>query len=207
VDGTHSVPRMPVDVSSLGCDFLCFSGDRMAGPAGIGVLWMKNPTLEPLYTGGGMVGTVTREGYTVGEGYQRYEAGTPNVAAGIGLGAAVDYLAGIGMDRIRDHEKRLAARMIDGLRSLPGVKIHGPGASGDRTGIVSFTIEGMDPRDTAMHLDEASDILVGAGDHDCQLLMEQLGLGGGVVRAGVYLYTTEQEVDLLVATVAELVKG
>jgi cysteine desulfurase/selenocysteine lyase len=207
VDGTHSVPRMPVDVSSLGCDFLCFSGDRMAGPAGIGVLWMKNPALEPLYAGGGMVGTVTREGYTVGEGYQRYEAGTPNVAAGIGLGAAVDYLAGIGMDRIRDHEKRLAARMIDGLECLPGVKIHGPGASGDRTGIVSFTIEGMDSRDIAVHLDEASDILVGAGDHDCQLLMEQLGLGGGVVRAGLYLYTTEQEVDLLVATVAELVKG
>jgi cysteine desulfurase/selenocysteine lyase len=208
VDGTHSVPRMPVDVVALGCDFLCFPGDRMPGPSGIGVLWMKDPgALEPLYAGGGMVGAVTREGYTVGEGYQRYEAGTPNVAAGIGLGAAVDYLAGIGMDRIRDHERRLAARMIDGLRCLPGVEVHGPGPSANRTGIVSFSVEGMDPREVAVQLDEASDILVGAGHHDCQLLMEQLGLPEGTVRAGASPYTTEEEADLLVATLAELVKG
>ncbi|MDD1667302.1 MAG: aminotransferase class V-fold PLP-dependent enzyme [Methanomicrobiales archaeon] len=207
VDGTHAVPHMPVDVSSLGCDFLCFSGDRMAGPAGIGVLWMKDPSLEPLYAGGGMVGAVTHEGYTAAEGYQKYEAGTPNVAAGVGLGAAVDYLAGIGMERIRDQGSCLAARMIDGLRALPGVRVLGPETGEDRTGIVSFTLEGMDPREVAMHLDEVSDILVGAGHHDCQLLMEQLGLRDGVVRAGAYLYTTEQECDLLVATVAELVKG
>jgi cysteine desulfurase/selenocysteine lyase len=207
VDGTHSVPHMHVDVSSLGCDLLCFSGDRMTGPSGIGVLWMRDPAPEPLYAGGGMVGTVTRNGYTLAGGYQRYEAGTPNIAAGIGLGAAVDYLAGIGMDRIRDHEVRLACRVIDGLQGLPGVKIHGPGAPGNRTGIVSFTVDGMDPREVAVHLDETSDILVGAGHHDCQLLAEQLSPPGGTVRASVALFTTEQEVDLLVATVAELVKG
>jgi cysteine desulfurase/selenocysteine lyase len=207
VDGTHSVPHLPVDVSSLGCDFLSFSGDRMPGPSGIGGLWMKDPSLEPLYAGGGMVGTASRDEYTLAEGYQRYEAGTPNVAAGIGLGAAADYLAGIGMDRIRDHERGLAARLIEGLRCLPGVKIHGPGSSENRIGIVSFTVDGLDPREVAMHLDETSDIIVGSGHHDCQLLMGQLGLPGGTVRAGIALFTTVQEVDLLVATVAELVKG
>ncbi len=207
VDGTHSVPHMPVDVASLGCDFLCFSGDRMLGPSGSGVLWMKDPVLDPLLLGGGMVGTVTSSGYTMAEGYQRYEAGTPNIAAGIGLGAAVDYLAGIGMDCIRSHEVHLAARIFDGLRLMPGVKVYGPESPGDRTGIVSFTVEGLEPRAVAMHLDEASDILVSAGDHDCQPLMEHLGLPGGTVRASVYLYTTGQEVDLFVASVAELVRG
>jgi cysteine desulfurase/selenocysteine lyase len=206
VDGTHSVPHMPVDVHSIGCDFLCFAGDRMLGPTGSGVLWMKDPSLEPLYVGGGMVGTVSPEGFTLAEGYQRYEAGTPNIAAGIGLGAAVDYLAGIGMDRIRDHEVRLAGRLIGGLRCLPGVKVYKPAGPENRGGIVSFTVEGMDARDVAMHLDEASDILVGAGDHGCQPLMEQLGLPGGTVRASVYVCNTEEEIDLLVATVAELVK-
>jgi cysteine desulfurase/selenocysteine lyase len=207
IDGTHSVPHMPVDVSLLGCDFLCFAGDRMVGPAGTGVLWMKDPILEPLHVGGGMVGTVSLEGYTLAEGYQRYEAGTPNIGGGIGLGAAVDYLSGIGMDRIQAHEVRLAARVMDGLRCLPGVRIYGPEPPGNHTGMVSFTVEGMDPREVAVHLDETSDILVGAGDHDCRPLMEHLGLPGGTVRASVYIYNTEREVDLLVATVAELVKG
>jgi cysteine desulfurase/selenocysteine lyase len=206
VDGTHSVPHIPVEVSSIGCDFLCFSGDRMLGPSGSGALWMRDPTLEPLHVGGGMVGTVTREGYTMAEGYQKYEAGTPNVVAGIGLGAAVDYLGRIGMDRIQAHESCLAVRMAEGLRGLPGVKVYGPGNLEGRTGIVSFTVDGIDPRAVAMHLDEQSDILVGAGDHDCRPLMESLGLPEGTVRAGVYLYNTEQEADLLVATVAELVR-
>jgi cysteine desulfurase/selenocysteine lyase len=179
----------------------------MGGPTGIGVLWMKYPAIEPLYAGGGMVGTVSGDGFTFAEGYQRYEAGTPNVAAGIGLGAAADYLTGIGMERIRSHEVRLAARLTDGLRCLPGVKVHGPVKGEERAGIVSFAVDGMDPADVAMHLDEAGDILVGAGHHDCQPLMEQLGLPEGTVRAGISPFTTEQEVDLLVATVAELVKG
>jgi cysteine desulfurase/selenocysteine lyase len=207
VDGTHSVPHIPVDVSSLGCDFLCFSGDRMLGPSGSGVLWMKDPVLDPVLLGGGMVGTVSLSGYTLEEGYQRYEAGTPNIAAGIGLGAAVDYLAGIGMDRIRSHEVSLAARIFDGLGALPGVKVYGPESPGDRTGVVSFTVEGLEPQAVAVHLDETSDILVSAGDHDCQPLMEHFGLPGGTVRASVYLYTTEQEVGLLVAGIADLARG
>jgi cysteine desulfurase/selenocysteine lyase len=167
---------------------------------------MKRPDIEPLLVGGGMVGTVSPSVYTTAEGYQRYEAGTPNIAAGIGLGAAVDYLTGIGMERVRSHEMRLAGRLSDGLRALPGVKVFGPENPGDRTGIVSFTIDGLEPQSIAMHLDEASDILVGAGDHDCQPLMEHLCLLEGTVRASVYLYTTEQEVDLLVAGIADLVR-
>ncbi|MDD1664123.1 MAG: aminotransferase class V-fold PLP-dependent enzyme, partial [Methanomicrobiales archaeon] len=207
VDGTHSVPHLPVDVSSLGCDFFCFSGDRMLGPTGSGALWMKDPVLDPLLVGGGMVGTVSLSGYTLGEGYQRYEAGTPNIAAGIGLGAAVDYLAGIGMDRVRSHEVCLAGRIFDGLMHLPGVRVYGPENPENRTGIVSFNVDGLVSQAVAMHLDETSDILLSAGDHDCQPLMEHLDLPGGTVRASVYLYTTEQEADLLVAGIAELVRG
>ena len=110
------------------------------------------------------------------------------------------------MNCVRDHEARLASRIFDGLRNLPGVKVYGPESPGDRTGIVSFTIDGLEPQAVAMHLDETSDILLSAGDHDCQPLMEYLGLPGGTVRASVYLYTTEQEVDLLVAAVADLVR-
>jgi cysteine desulfurase/selenocysteine lyase len=207
VDGTHSVPRLPVDVASLGCDFLCFAGDRLPGPTGIGALWMKEPLPEPLFVGGGMVGTVTPQRYTLAEGYQKYEAGTPNVGAGIGLGAAVEYLGKIGMDRIRAHESCLAARMVEGLRGLPGVQVYGHEDPGHRTGIVSFTVEGMDPRAVAAYLDEQSDILVGAGDLGCGPLMEHLGLPEGIVRASAYLYNTEEEADLLVATVAALVRG
>ncbi|HUK38582.1 MAG TPA: aminotransferase class V-fold PLP-dependent enzyme [Methanomicrobiales archaeon] len=207
VDGTHSVPHLPVDVSALGCDFLCFSGDRMPGPTGIGALWMKDPSLEPLFVGGGMVGTVSGEGFTQAEGYQRYEGGTPNVAAGIGLGAAVSYLERIGMDRIQAHETCLAARMIEGLRGLDGVRVYGPSDPARRTGVVSFTVGGFDPREVAVHLDEQSDILVSAGDHGCRPLMEHLGLPDGTVRASPCLYNTGQEIDLLVATVAELVRG
>ncbi len=168
---------------------------------------MKDPTLDPLHVGGGMVGTVTRSGYTMGEGYQRYEAGTPNIAAGIGLGTAVDYLAGIGMERIQRHEMHLADRISDGLSVLPGVKVFAPECSPDRIGVVSFTIDGLEPEAVAMHLDETSDIMVSAGDHDCQPLMRHLGLPGGTVRASVYVYTTEQEADLLVAAIADLVRG
>ncbi len=100
VDGAQAVPHLPVDVETLGCDFYCFSGHKMLGPTGTGVLWMKEPTIEPSMLGGGMVESVTAEGYTPAQGYQRYEAGTPNISGGIGLGAAVDYLQTIGMEKI-----------------------------------------------------------------------------------------------------------
>lgn len=207
VDGAQSVPHMPVDVGRIGCDFFCFSGHKMLGPTGTGVLWMKEPVLEPSIFGGGMVETVTADGYTVSEGYQKYEAGTPNIAGGIGLGAAVDYLEGIGMDRVRDHEEDLASRLIEGLAGFDRVKVYAPGRPGARIGVVSFTIDGLHPHEVARHLDEDADIMVRSGHHCCMPLMTHLGLADGTVRASLALYNTRQEVDLFIASIGEICRG
>jgi cysteine desulfurase / selenocysteine lyase len=206
VDGAQSVPHMPVDVTSLGCDFLAFSGHKMLGPTGTGVLWMKEPCLEPFIVGGGMVESVTESGYTAAEGYQMYEAGTPNIAGGIGLGAAVDYLSGIGMKEIRDHEERLTARLAGGLRNVRGIHVYAAEAPVDRMGVVSFTVDNLHPHEAAQQLDESADILVRSGHHCCQPLMERLGLPEGTVRASLGLYNTEEEVDMLVATLEEMTR-
>ena len=206
IDGAQSVPHMPVDISRIGCDFFAFSGHKMLGPTGTGVLWMKNADCEPFIVGGGMVETVTDTGFTTAEGYQKYEAGTPNIAGGIGLGAAVDYLTTIGMETIRDHEERLTARLIHGLGQVKGVRVFAPGRSADRIGVVSFTVENLHPHEVAQQLDESADILVRSGHHCCQPLMERLGLPEGTVRASLGLYNTEEEVDMLVATIEEMTR-
>jgi hypothetical protein len=118
VDGAQSVPHMPIDVNRLGCDFFAFSGHKMLGPTGTGVLWMKEPLLEPVMFGGGMVETVTDTGFVTAEGYQKYEAGTPNIGGGIGLGVAADYLQRIGMERIQRYEETLTNRLITGLEKI-----------------------------------------------------------------------------------------
>ncbi|OPX70744.1 MAG: putative cysteine desulfurase 2 [Methanoregulaceae archaeon PtaB.Bin108] len=207
VDGSQSVPHLPINVERLGIDFLCFSGHKMLGPTGTGVLWMKEPRIEPSDLGGGMIETVTEDGYTLAEGYQRYEAGTPNISGGIGLGAAVDYLDGIGMDRIRIAEERLTARLIDGLRHIDGVGIYVHSDPARRIGVVSFTISGYHPHEIAKTLDEQSDIMVRSGHHCCMPLMQRLGLPDGTVRASLYLYSTEHEVDTLLASVQEIAKS
>lgn len=154
-----------------------------------------------------MIETVTEDGYTLAEGYQRYEAGTPNISGGIGLGAAVDYLDGIGMDRIRIAEERLTARLIDGLRHIDGVGIYVHSDPARRIGVVSFTISGYHPHEIAKTLDEQSDIMVRSGHHCCMPLMQRLGLPDGTVRASLYLYSTEHEVDTLLASVQEIAKS
>ena len=207
VDGAQSLPHMPVDVSRLGCDFLCFSGHKLFGPTGTGVLWMREAILEPPVLGGGMVESVTAEGFVPAEGYQRYEAGTPNVGGGIALGVAVDYLSAIGMERIQRHEERLCARLIGGLSALDGVRVYAGRRPESRIGVVSFTIDGVHPQEVAHLLDEEADILVRSGHHCCQPLMEHLGLPEGTVRASVAAYTTEQEIDLLIAAVDEISRG
>jgi cysteine desulfurase/selenocysteine lyase len=207
VDGAQAVPHMPVDVAQLGCDFYAFSGHKMLGPTGTGVLWMKEPVIEPSMLGGGMVETVTNDGYTAAEGYQKYEAGTPNISGGIGLGVAADYLTAIGMDRIRIHEERITTRLIDGLRKIDRVRVYAPEKEEFRIGVVSFTIEGLHPHEVAQQLDEGSDIMVRSGHHCCQPLMDYLGLTDGTVRASLALYNIEQEVDLLIAAVDEIVQG
>jgi cysteine desulfurase/selenocysteine lyase len=206
VDAAQSVPHMPVDVSAIGCDFFAFSGHKMLGPTGTGVLWMKNEELEPSVFGGGMVDAVTDTGITPAEGYQKYEAGTPNIAGGIGLGTAVDYLTNLGMKRIRDHEERLTTRLINGLKTLRPVHVYAPEKPADRIGVISFTVDGLHPHEVAQQLDESADILLRSGHHCCQPLVTSLGLPEGTVRSSLGLYNTDEEIDMLVATLAELTR-
>ncbi|MCX6682845.1 MAG: aminotransferase class V-fold PLP-dependent enzyme [Methanoregula sp.] len=207
VDGAQTVPHMPIDVNQLGCDFFAFSGHKMLGPTGTGVLWMKEDLIEPSILGGGMVETVTKEGYTAAEGYQKFEAGTPNIAGGIGLGAAVDYLQTIGMEKIRNHEEQLTTRLVEGLKKIKRVYVYAPERAGSRIGVVSFTIDGLHPHEVAQQLDDNADIMVRSGHHCCQPLMEYLGITDGTVRASLALYNTQQEVDLCLAAVEEIVRG
>jgi len=165
---------------------------------------MKEEGIGPSDLGGGMIETVRVDGYTLAEGYQKFEAGTPNIGGGIALGAAVDYLSGIGMRRIRDHEDRLTRRLIEGLRGVSGVRVFVHDNPANRIGVVSFTLEGLDPHEIAALLDENADIMVRSGHHCCMPLMEHLGLPKGTVRASLYLYSTEFEVDTLVATMSEI---
>jgi cysteine desulfurase/selenocysteine lyase len=206
VDGAQSVPHMPVDISRIGCDFFAFSGHKMLGPTGTGVLWMRNADPEPFIVGGGMVEAVTESGFTAAEGYQKYEAGTPNIAGGIGLGAAVDYLTALGMENIRNHEEFLTTRLINGLRQVRGVHVYAPEKPADRIGVVSFTVDNFHPHEVAQQLDESADILVRSGHHCCQPLMERFGLFDGTVRASLGLYNTEEEIDMLMATLEELTR-
>ncbi len=206
VDGAQSVPHMPVDVDRLGCDFFVFSGHKMLGPTGTGVLWMKEPVLEPVFFGGGMVETVTETGFTTAEGYQKYEAGTPNISGGIGLGVASEYLQKIGMEKIRIHEEALTNRLIDRLKQINQVHVYTPGPQVPRIGVVSFTLDGFHPHEVAQQLDDSADIMVRSGYHCCQPLMEHLGLPEGTVRVSLALYNTENEIDMFIATLEELVR-
>jgi cysteine desulfurase/selenocysteine lyase len=204
VDGAQSVPHIPVDVEDLGCDYLCFSGHKMLGPSGTGVLWMKSPDLSPLLVGGGMISDVSADHYTETGGYQRYEAGTPPVGSCIGLGKAVDYLNDIGMDLIMDHERTLTTRMIEGLSSIKGVTVYGPPPGKNRIGVVSFTVDNLHPHDVAHILDEAAGILVRSGEHCCIPLMRHIGTPNGTVRASLHLYNNADDVEQLIVTVEEI---
>ncbi len=206
VDMAQTVPHLPVDVAELGCDFAAFSGHKMLAPTGTGVLWMKEPVIEPLLLGGGAVESVSGFLFTTADGYQKYEAGTGNIAGGIGLGVAVDYLKKIGMDRIRSHEEILTERIIAGLSALPGVQVYAPEKPADRVGVISFTIAGQHPHEIARHLDETADIMIRSGHHCCMPLMERLGLAEGTARASIGPYNTTEEADLFLAAVAELVR-
>lgn len=206
IDGAQSAPHIPVNVKDIGCDYFCFSGHKMLGPTGTGVLWMKDNDIDPLLVGGGMIGSVSTEGYTLAPGYQRYEAGTPHIAGMIGLGRAVEYLEGSGMDSVRKHEERLTRRLLSGLTSLEHIRIYGPVEDAERIGVVSFNIEDMHPHEVSHILDEAAAIMTRSGEHCCQPLMHHLGLPGGTVRVSLYLYNTAEEIDLLLDTLAEITR-
>jgi cysteine desulfurase/selenocysteine lyase len=207
LDASHAAVRIPLDVAALGCDYLALDGHRMLGPTGTGALWMRVPDLEPWRVGGGMVEEVTVAGFRSVEGPERYEAGTPNIAGAIALGVAVQYLEKAGRETIRTREMALTAALVDGLSELPGVRVHAPPGPAERAGIVSFTVEGLDPVDVARYLDETADILVGAGDHGYGRLMANLGLTTGTVRASTGPYTTLHDVEVLLASLAEMLKA
>lgn len=207
VDGAQSAPHIGVDVEELGCDFFAFSGHKMLGPTGTGVLWAKDlEGIEPSLFGGGMIEYVSQDNYKLAAGYERFEAGTPNIAGGIGLGRAVDYLKEVGMDELRSHESKLTKMVLEGLSEIENVQVYGSTNLKDRIGMVSFNIEGVNPHDVALMLDESSDIMVRSGHHCCMPLMKYFGLKEGTVRASLYLYNTEAEVDKFLETVEEITK-
>ncbi len=204
VDAAQSVPRMLVDVEKLGVDFLAFSGHKMCGPIGTGVLWMRDPILEPLLLGGGMVESVTETGYVPAGGYQKYEAGTPNVSGCIGLGAAVEFLSSIGMKNIEARERKLTDMLIDRLSAIPGVTLYSCRDRNRRIGVVSFTVEGFAPHEIAEWLDDEHGIEIRSGMHCAEPLMRYLSAEKGTARACISFYNTENEVNTFIAVIREL---
>ncbi len=199
-DGAQSVPHLPTDVDALGCDFLAFSGHKMLGPTGIGVLWGRAELLEelPAFLGGGeMILNVTREGFTPNEIPWRFEAGTPPITQAIGLDAAVDYLRAVGMENVRHHELELTAYALDTLDARLGdaIRIHGPSDATRRGGVVSFTLRDVHPHDVSQVLDQYG-VCVRAGHHCAKPLMRCLGVAA-TARASFGLYNDRSDVDTL----------
>ncbi|HKK07468.1 MAG TPA: cysteine desulfurase [Gemmatimonadota bacterium] len=197
VDGAQAAPHLPVDVGELGCDFYAFSGHKMCGPTGIGVLWARGEILAgmPPYQGGGeMIAQVELERSTWADVPHKFEAGTPHIAGAVGLGAAVRYLEGLGMERIRAHEEALTAYALERLGGLEGLRTYGP--SRGRAGVISFQYGDIHPHDLATILDRRG-IAIRAGHHCNQPLMEHLGVNA-TARASLYLYNKKEEVDALV---------
>jgi len=210
VDGAQSVPHMPTDVRKIECDFLAFSGHKMLGPTGIGVLYIRVelvPQVEPLCIGGGTIRRVDLDGYTLAESPMRFEAGTPPIAQAIGLVEAVEYLNRLGMEKVEEHDRKMAKAMQEGLNEIPGVKIYGPEDPKERLGIVSFNVEGLNPHEVAMALDAMANIMVRSGLHCAQALMKYLiNAPAGTVRASTYVYNTLEEAQKLVSTLEQIVK-
>lgn len=197
-DGAQSVPHMPVDVQALDVDFYAFSGHKMAGPTGIGVLYGKRQHLEampPWMGGGDMISTVRLEGSTWNELPYKFEAGTPIIAGAIGLGAAVDYLTKLGMGRVYTYEKALTAYALERLSEVPGLRLYGPDAE-RRGAVAAFTLADIHPHDLAQILDQEG-IAIRAGHHCAMPLHDYLGIGASA-RASFYLYNTFSEVDALI---------
>lgn len=210
VDGAQSVPHMRIDVRELDCDFLAFSGHKMCGPTGVGALYIKESLqelVEPLCIGGGSIEDVGIDYYRLRIGPGKYEAGTPPIAETIGMGAAATYLMKIGMENIENHERMLTRRMLEGLAKIDGIKIYGPKDAEKRAGIVSFNLKGMNPHDVAVALDEAAGIMVRSGHH-CALPLHKhvLNAPEGSVRASVYLYNNDEDVEAFLETLEEISK-
>lgn len=200
VDGAQSVPHMKIDVQDLDCDFLAFSGHKMCGPTGIGVLYGKKQLLEkmePIEFGGEMIDFVDLYDSTWKELPWKFEGGTPIIAGAIGLGAAIDFLEEVGLEQILVHEHRLAAYAVEKMSTIEGITIYGPKDPKNRAGVVTFNISDVHPHDVATVLD-AEGIAVRAGHHCAQPLMKWLK-ASATARASFYLYNSEEEIDKLVS--------
>lgn len=198
VDGAQSVPHLTVDVQALDADFYAFSAHKMCGPTGIGVLYGKSVLLDampPFLGGGDMIKEVKLRSFRANSLPHKFEAGTPAIAEAVGFGAAVEYLKNIGMERIAAHEHEITEYALDCLEEIPGVKVFGPSAD-KKGGVAAFTLEGVHPHDVAQILDQDG-IAVRAGHHCAQPLHEKFGIPA-TSRASFYLYSTKEEVDMLV---------
>ncbi len=200
VDAAQAVPHTAVDVQAWDCDFMTFSGHKMCGPTGIGILYGKRRLLEnmpPFMGGGDMIRRVTLEGSTWNDLPWKFEAGTPSIAEGIGLGTAVDYLTNIGMDNIHAHEQFITHYALEALSEIKGITLYGPPAS-QRAGVATFTIQGIHPHDISEVVDKDG-IAIRAGHHCAMPLHLRLNISA-TARASFYLHTTTQEIDKLVAS-------
>jgi cysteine desulfurase/selenocysteine lyase len=206
VDGAQYVPHLPTDVGEMGADFVAFTGHKMLGPTGIGALWARRELLESMpafLTGGEMIRDVRLDGFTTNDVPWKFEAGTPPIAEAIGLGAAVDYLCGLGMHAVRAHEQALTAYAMGALKQRYGddITIHGPSPAAARAGIVSFAYKDVHAHDLSQVLDQAG-VCVRAGHHCAKPLMRRLGVTA-TARASFSVYNDEADVDVLVDAIGE----
>ncbi len=206
VDASQYTPHLPTDVKEMGADFVAFTGHKMCGPTGIGVLWAKPELLEampPFLGGGEMILNVTKEGFSTAAVPWKFEAGTPPIAEAVGLGAAVDYLTGLGMEQVREHEVALTGYALRTLNQRYGddITIHGPTEPAERGGVLSFEYKGIHPHDVAQVLDR-SGVCVRAGHHCAKPLMRVLGCAA-TSRASMYVYNDESDVDALADALGE----
>jgi cysteine desulfurase/selenocysteine lyase len=200
VDGSQSVPHLPIDVATLGVDAVAFTGHKMCGPTGIGALWARRDLLEalpPFLGGGEMIDEVTMAGSSYAKVPHKFEAGTPPIAQAVGLGAAVDYLTDLGMAAVHAHEQELTAYLLDGLLSVPGIRIIGPADTTDRGGAVSFILDGVHPHDVGQLLDEHG-VAVRVGHHCARPACLRYGIPA-TSRASLHLYSDTSDVDALIA--------
>jgi cysteine desulfurase / selenocysteine lyase len=204
VDAAQSVPHMPVDVQKMDCDFLAFSGHKMLGPMGIGVLYGRRALLqemEPFQSGGDMIKEVHLSGARWNDLPYKFEAGTQNVEGAVGLAAAADYLSSLGMERVRRHEEELTAYALEQMASVPGVTVYGPTDASRRGGVISFNLGDIHPHDLASILDEEG-VAIRSGQHCAQPLMELLGLSA-TTRASFYVYNSHDDVDALMGALSK----
>jgi len=202
VDGAQAAPHMPVDVQEIDADFYAFSGHKMLAPTGIGALYGKREILEkmePVEFGGEMIDFVYEQSSTWKELPWKFEAGTPNIAGGIGLGSAIDYLSDLGMDNVLEHEKELIAYVLPKLQAIDGVTLFGPTDPRLRTGVLTFNIDGVHPHDVATAMDMEG-VAIRAGHHCCQPLMNYIG-ETATARASFYIYNTKEDADAFIEAV------